>query len=107
LFVANYSSATIGEYSTSGTKMNASLISRLYDPWGIAIGPSPQLNIATADNQFFIVYPFSASGTNYILQSSTNLASTNWVAVTNGVPIIGVAVTNNSPATFFRLAPGP
>ena len=109
LFVANANGGTIGEYTTSGTTINASLISGLDDPEGIAISPALQLNIANAgNNQVVLSYP--AWATNSVLQSLTNLASTNWLAVTNGATIIGdtniaVTVTNNLPASFFRLAP--
>jgi hypothetical protein len=27
------------------------------------------------------------------------MASTNWLTVTNGVPVIGITVTNNLPAS--------
>jgi hypothetical protein len=39
------------------------------------------------------------------LQSVTNLASANWLLVTNGVPVISVTDTNNLPANFYLLAP--
>jgi hypothetical protein len=47
-------------------------------------------------NRFFL-------GNNYILQSATNLASTNWVTATDAVPVTAFTVTNGSPARFFRL----
>ena len=40
LFVANYSTGTIGEYTTSGATVNASLVSGLNDPYGIAVSGS-------------------------------------------------------------------
>jgi hypothetical protein len=40
LFVANSSSNTIGEYTTSGATVNASLISGLNSPIGLAIAPT-------------------------------------------------------------------
>jgi hypothetical protein len=63
--------------------------------------PSPWLNIVQAGNQAVLYWP--ASATNCVLQTTTNLASPNWVTVTNGVPIIGVTLTNSSSAAFFRL----
>jgi hypothetical protein len=59
------------------------------------------LNIAPAGNQTALFWP--AWATNCVLESTTNLSSSNWTAVTNGTPIIGVTVTNSSPAQFFRL----
>lgn len=49
-------------------------------------------------------------GTNYILQTSTNLASANWLTASNGATTksasaYSVMVTNLSPARFFRLQP--
>src|SRR5580704_6657891 len=59
------------------------------------------LGIAPAANQTVLFWP--AAATNYVLQSTTNLASTNWGTVSNGVPLMAVSVTNTSPAMFFRL----
>jgi len=95
----------IGEYTLSGATVNSSLIAALSLPYGIAIGPlpAPQLNIVTVGNQSVLFYPTWAA--NYVLQRVTNLASTNWLTVSNGVPVIAVTVTNNLPASFYRLAP--
>jgi formylglycine-generating enzyme required for sulfatase activity len=59
------------------------------------------LGIAPAGNQTVLFW--SASATNYILQSTTNLNSPNWSTVTDAVPVTAVAVTNTLPARFFRL----
>ncbi len=61
------------------------------------------LRIAPADNQIVLYWP--ATLANYVLQSTTNLASPNWVAVSNAVPVIAVTVTNVASASFFRLYP--
>jgi hypothetical protein len=34
---------------------------------------------------------------------TTNLNSPNWVMVTNGIPFIGVQITNGPANAFFRL----
>src|ERR1017187_8917083 len=62
-----------------------------------------QLGIVREGNQsvLFIFRPTSV--TNYVLQSTTNLASTNWVTVSDAVPVTAVIVTNPSPAMLFRL----
>ena len=48
----------------------------------------------------------AAVGHAYVLQTSTNLLSTNWVAVsgtvTSGVPILSVGVTNSAPYNYYR-----
>jgi hypothetical protein len=42
LFVVSAVKGTVGEYTTSGGMVNASLISGLVAPHGIAIGPVPE-----------------------------------------------------------------
>jgi uncharacterized repeat protein (TIGR03803 family) len=59
----------------------------------------PPLNILSAGNQIVLSWPGWAG--NYVLQSTTNLASPNWVTVSNAIS--GMAVTNSSPAQYFRL----
>ena len=73
------------------------------EPAGLAFQPqaTPPLNIVPAGNQIALFWP--AWATNCVLQSATNLASSNWAVVTNGTPNICVTVTNTSPAMFFRL----
>src|SRR6266700_2975564 len=79
----------------------------------IAVHPTlaqPTLSIAPAGNQVLLFWPSNA--TSYVLQSSTNLASTNWVFATGTAPATygsgtAVAVTNTSAARFFRLISVP
>jgi len=66
----------------------------------------PALGIVPTNNQSLLYWPAIAA--DYVLQSSTNLASTNWVFATDAVPAIygsqtAVTVANNSAARFFRL----
>ena len=107
-YLAGPGTGSISEYTTSGALVYTTPISGLNNPMAIAVAngpppPMPQLNVAPVGNRSVIFYPSWASG--YVLQSVTNLASTNWTTVTNGMPIVGVMVTNNLPASFFRLAP--
>jgi formylglycine-generating enzyme required for sulfatase activity len=60
------------------------------------------LGIAPAGNQTVLFWP--ATLTNCILQSTTNLASPNWVTVSNAVPVTAVAIPNASSCLFFRLS---
>ena len=69
----------------------------------------PTLGIAPTNNQAILFWPTTANGTNGVLQSTTNLASPNWVTATDAVPVTygsqtAVSVTNTSSAKFFRLA---
>jgi hypothetical protein len=81
--------------STNSTNTGTAVFSN------ISIVPELNLNIAMNGNQSVLYW--AAGNTNFVLQSTTNLASTNWTAVTNGAPIMGVTVSNTSPAQFFRL----
>ncbi len=63
--------------------------------------PAPALGISTYSGQPVIIYP--QSGTNFVLQMTTNLASGNWVTVTNAVPFFSVQITNAPANAFFRL----
>ena len=63
--------------------------------------PPPQVYISGVGNQVAVFYPFS--GTNYILETTTNLATGIWVPASNGVPVMALFFTNNVPAVFYRL----
>ncbi|MGA9777694.1 MAG: formylglycine-generating enzyme family protein [Limisphaerales bacterium] len=70
----------------------------------------PTLGITPAGKQLLLFWPSNA--TSYVLQSLTNLASTNWVFATDAAPAtygsqIAVTVTNTSAARFFRLIAMP
>jgi hypothetical protein len=65
----------------------------------------PVLNVATAGNQAVLFW--SVTATNYILQSTTNLASPNWTVASDAVPVNACTVSNTTPARFFRLQPHP
>jgi hypothetical protein len=59
------------------------------------------LNIGTLGANSAVVY-WPASSTPYVLQTSTNLSSTNWTTV-NGEPITGVLVPGPSSNSYYRL----
>jgi alpha-tubulin suppressor-like RCC1 family protein len=64
-------------------------------------GPPPALAITTYSNQPVILFP-TGPAYGFVLQMTTNLASSNWVTVTNGIPFSGVQITNAPAAAFFR-----
>jgi formylglycine-generating enzyme len=71
-----------------------------------ALAQLTNLGIAPAGNQTVLFWP--TAFTNYVLQSTTNLASPNWVLVTDAVPVtvsnaVTITVSNTLPARFFRL----
>ena len=87
IYVANYGTGTIGEYTTSGAVVNASLVSGLNDPNGIAVSGS-NLFVANYGNGTIGEYTTSGavvnaslvsglSGPNGIAVSGSNLFVTN------------------------------
>src|ERR1039457_281501 len=65
-----------------------------------------QIGIKPAGKNVLLSWP--ASLTNYVLQSTTNLAPASWLTVSNVVPVLAnnnftVTVTNTARARFFRL----
>ena len=72
-------------------------------PTSAILPPPPALGISTYGSQPAVFFP-AATGTNFVLQMSTNLASSNWMTVSNGVPISGLIITNPPSNAFFRLA---
>ena len=60
------------------------------------------LGIAQAPGGKSLLY-WPVSGTNYVLQTTTNLATPNWVTASNAVTVNAATVTNTAPAGYFRL----
>ncbi len=89
--------------SASGTVSYSDYATIKYSSANSASNAIPALGISTyVGNQSAIFWP--ASGSGYMLQMCTNLASGNWITVSNYTPIIGVLVTNPpAGAAFFRL----
>jgi len=65
--------------------------------------PQPPLTIVLTGNQSAVFWP--SNRWNYVLQTTTDLASGNWTAVTNGTVNICITVSNAAPAAFYRLQP--
>ena len=63
--------------------------------------PPPALNILSDGHQSVLSWPAWAN--NYVLQSTTNLASPNWATISNATGGTAVTVTNSLPAQYFRL----
>jgi hypothetical protein len=63
--------------------------------------PPPPVSIAPVGGQVVIFYPLS--GSNYVLQTTTNLATGPWVPATNGVSMTAFTFSNTAPAAFYRL----
>ena len=62
------------------------------------------LGIAPASAGQSVLY-WPNSRTNYVLQTVTNVTSTNWVTANNAVTVNAAEVTNAAPSGFFRLQP--
>lgn len=67
----------------------------------IESGP-PHLGISAYGNSAVLFFP-SNPGTNFSLQYTTNLASSEWVALSNVVPFSAFQVTNALSNAYFRL----
>jgi formylglycine-generating enzyme required for sulfatase activity len=67
-----------------------------------ALAQVTNLGIAPAPGGQSIIY-WPTSTTNYVLQTTTNLATPNWVAATNAVTVNAVTVASSTPAGYFRL----
>ena len=65
--------------------------------------PMPVLGIGTYGSQPVVFFPSVATSINYWLLMTTNLASGNWVTVTNGIPFSGLEITDAPSPVFFRL----
>jgi formylglycine-generating enzyme required for sulfatase activity len=61
----------------------------------------PTLTVAPAGKQSVIYWP--STSTPFILQSTTNPASTNWVTATEAVMVTAFTVSNAAPAKYYRL----
>jgi hypothetical protein len=105
IFVSNFSAGTIGEYTTSGTTVNASLVSGLNGPDGIALSGG---NLFVANNDTGTIGEYNAttgapvnpalvsglSGPAAVALSGGNLFVTDFVSgtigeydATTGVPV--------------------
>ena len=62
----------------------------------------PPLVVGAGGGQIIVLWPASA-GTNFTLQTTTNLTTGPWVPATNGVAAISFLISNSTPAQFFRL----
>jgi len=64
---------------------------------------TPGLTIAPVNNQSVVVWP--AWAMNYVLQTTTNLASGAWTTMTNAEPLVGIRLPDTGAPTnsYFRL----
>ena len=60
------------------------------------------LGIAPAPGGQSVLY-WPVSTTNYVLQTTKNLAAPNWVTASNAITVNAATVTNSAPSGFFRL----
>ena len=72
LFVANWSSGTIGEYTTSGATVNAALVSGLSKPYGLALDGNGHLFVANLSLGTIGEYTTSGTMVNAALVSGLN-----------------------------------
>ncbi len=72
--------------------------------FGLIINPPLTITpvVVQSGGQTLLSWPSWAL--NYVVQTTTDLSSSNWTNVTNGVPMTSVLLTNSGPAAYFRLA---
>jgi formylglycine-generating enzyme required for sulfatase activity len=63
------------------------------------------LGIAQVAGGQSVLYWPASSPTNYVLQTVTNLSSTNWLTARTAFAVNAAEVTNAAPSGFFRLMP--
>ena len=107
--MANFNSGTVGEYTTAGDVINASLVQAPSQIDGLAVvpvSPPPSLQISCTSSHVVLSWPVPAS--NYVLETtSTLLPGAAWLPMTNGVEVNGGSfmLTNQTTASsaFYRL----
>jgi formylglycine-generating enzyme required for sulfatase activity len=67
-----------------------------------ALAQAAKLGLGPAGQQFVIYWPLGGP-TNYVLQTTTDLASSNWVTASNALTVNAVLVSNGAPFEYFRL----
>ena len=60
------------------------------------------LGIAPAPGGRSVLY-WPVSSTNYVVQTTANLVTPNWVTASNAITVNAATVTNSAPAGYFRL----
>ncbi len=93
IYVTNYGGNTIGEYTNSGTVVNASLISGLSSPWGIAVSGS---DIFVANNGSNTIGEYTTSGAVVNASLISGLNSPTGIAVSGS----DIFVTNYVSGTI-------
>ena len=78
IYVANKGNNTIGEYTNSGSALNASLITGLYSPYGIAISGN---DLFVANFTSDIIGEYTTSGATVNADLITGLAKPEGVAL--------------------------
>src|SRR5450759_3276105 len=104
IFVVNTSADTIGEYTNSGATVNASLVSGLTVPWGIAVSGS-NLFVTSSGNGT------SGDGTigeyNAITGATVNASLVSGLNQPSGIVVSGpdLFVANNNFGTIYKDGP--
>jgi sugar lactone lactonase YvrE len=105
LYVANFTGGNIRKFSPTGSDLGNFVNSGLVNPTYLAIARDPSLKMLISSNQAILSWP--VSGTNYVLQSTTDLSSPNWIN-SSTLPVVQVlqcVLTNsvNGAKCFYRL----
>ena len=82
LFVADGTSGNIYEFTNGGASEKGIFASGLSAPVGLAFAPHPTLSV---NIKMFagIILNNGQIGSNYLIQATSNLSSSNWITLTN------------------------
>jgi hypothetical protein len=83
------------ELATWSTQLNASQIASQFSALTVSTGPPPRLGIAASGTNAIISW-LSSTDPGFVLQSTTNLASSTWSSVGTPVTIGGQFVVTNA-----------
>ena len=90
-------------FAANGNDFDSALINGGVYTFALPSTNAPALNIATAGGNAFLSWPWPATG--FVLQQNSNLATMNWVTVSNTPAVVNqvIAAQTNSQ-NFYRLA---
>jgi hypothetical protein len=102
IFVASSSTGTIGEYNLDGTTINASQVSGLNAPYGIAVSGG---DIFVASSPTGTIGEYTTSGVTVNASLVSGLGGyPNGIAVV-AQPALGIVPTNNQVIVFWPIPP--
>jgi formylglycine-generating enzyme required for sulfatase activity len=92
----------LGNWKVSGLKLiKFVILLALLATARLTLAQVTNLGIAPVGGQSLLYWPISS--TNYLLQTTSDLATPNWATASNAVAVNAMVVTNSAPVGYFRL----